>query len=242
METRVTAELAIEGISVRYGGVQALRDVSLSVAPGRVVGLIGPNGAGKTSLINAATGNVRLQAGGIRLGTLALHRSPTFRIARAGISRTYQNIRLFAALTVRANLHAGAYRLRAVPSDAEARILLARAGIDGVPLDARAGGLPYGEQRRLELARALATQPLTVLLDEPAAGMNPVETSALGSVIRSIASEGVGILLVEHDMSLVRAICDEVVVLNFGEVIATGTPQHIAADPAVIEAYLGTQA
>ena len=232
--------LVLENVSVRYGGVQALRDVSLTVAPGNIVGLIGPNGAGKTSLINATTGIVAIEAGSIRLGTFALNRLPTYRIARVGVARTYQNIRLFGALSVRTNLHAGAYRRGTTLPDAEARALLARVGIEAGSLDARASGLPYGEQRRLELARALAARPAAIMLDEPAAGMNPVETSALGKIIRSIAADGVGILLVEHDMSLVRAVCDDVVVLNFGQVIARGTPAQIAADPAVIEAYLGT--
>jgi branched-chain amino acid transport system permease protein len=137
------------------------------------------------------------------------------------------------------NLHAGAYRRGTVLPDADARALLTRVGIDADALDAPARGLPYGQQRRLELARALAAQPAVIMLDEPAAGMNAVETSSLGSIITSIAEDGVAIMLVEHDMSLVRAVCNDVVVLNFGEVIAHGTPDEIAADPAVIEAYLG---
>jgi branched-chain amino acid transport system permease protein len=231
--------LALEGVCVRYGGVQALHDVSLAVDPGEIVGLIGPNGAGKTSLINATTGIVAPQSGSVRLGSATLNGWPAYRIARAGIARTYQNIRLFGSLSVRTNLHAGAYRRGAALTDADARALLARVGIAGEILDMPANGLPYGEQRRLELARALAALPAAIMLDEPAAGMNPVETAALGTIIASIAADGIGILLVEHDMSLVRAICNNVVVLNFGEVIARGTPVEIAADPAVIEAYLG---
>jgi ABC-type branched-subunit amino acid transport system ATPase component len=236
----MAAALALEGVCVRYGGVQALRDVSLTVQPGTIVGLIGPNGAGKTSLINATSGIVALDAGSIRLGDERLDRLPTFRIARAGVARTYQNIRLFGSLSVRTNLQAGAYRLGAPLADGDARALLERAGISPDVLDARASLLPYGEQRRLELARALAAQPAIVMLDEPAAGMNPVETAALATVLRAIASTGVGLMLVEHDMSLVRAVCDDVVVLNFGQTIAHGTPAQIAADPAVIEAYLGS--
>jgi branched-chain amino acid transport system permease protein len=234
--------LVLDGITVRYGGVVALHDVGLTVEPGTIVGLIGPNGAGKTTLINAVTGIAPIASGAIRLGTIALDRLPAYRIARAGIARTYQNIRLFGALPVRANLLAGAYRLPELLGDAEAQALLDRVGMSRVSLEGSARELPYGEQRRLELARALAARPAIILLDEPAAGMNPVETAALGSVIRSIAQDGIGIVLVEHDMSLVRAVCDRVVVLNFGEVIASGTPQHVAADPAVIEAYLGTGA
>jgi ABC-type branched-subunit amino acid transport system ATPase component len=235
------ARLLLEQVSVRYGGVSALRDVSLEVEPGSIVGLIGPNGAGKTSLINAVTGTVPIASGSIRLDELALERMPTYRIARAGVTRTYQNIRLFGALSVRSNLLAGAYRLAGSLADDAARALLDRVGMAHVPLEARASELPYGEQRRLELARSLAARPAAMMLDEPAAGMNPVETAALGGVIRSIASDGIGIMLVEHDMALVRAICDRVVVLNFGEVIARGTPQQIAAEPAVIEAYLGPE-
>jgi branched-chain amino acid transport system permease protein len=236
------AELVAERISVEYGGVRALHEVSLTVRRGSVTGLIGPNGAGKTSLINAATGVVRISAGSIALDGLRLDRLPTYRIARAGVARTYQNLRLFGTLSVRTNLVSGAFRLPAGLRDDEARALLARVGIADVGLDVRAAELPYGVQRRLELARALASRPTVILLDEPAAGMNPVETSTLGDVITSIAADGIGILLVEHDMALVRAVCDSVVVLNFGEVIARGTPGQIAAEQAVIEAYLGTEA
>jgi ABC-type branched-subunit amino acid transport system ATPase component len=232
-------DLHFEEVSIRYGGIHAVSDVSLTVRSGAIVGLIGPNGAGKTSLINAASGVVAIEHGSIRLDHLRLDRLPAYRIARAGVARTYQNIRLFGALSVRTNLNAGAYRLRTTMSDDALRALLERVGIRPEILDAPAGGLPYGEQRRLELARALAARPSIILLDEPAAGMNPVETAGLGRVIRCVASDGVGILLVEHDMSLVRSICDDVVVLNFGKVIAHGTPTRIAADPAVIEAYLG---
>jgi branched-chain amino acid transport system ATP-binding protein len=233
-------ELAVEGVSVRYGGVAALDEVSLQVAPGAVVGLIGPNGAGKTTLINAVTGVVRPAQGRIALGGTQLERLPQYRVARCGIARTYQNIRLFGALSVGENVRAGAIARPGRLSDTEARALLARAAMHEADLARRAGSLPYGEQRRLEIARALAAQPAVLLLDEPAAGMNPAETHELREVIRAIAAGGTGVLLVEHDMSLVSAVCDSVVVLNFGEVIATGTPTEVARNPAVIEAYLGT--
>jgi len=223
------SELAVAGLTVRYGGVTALDDVALRVAPGRIVGLIGPNGAGKTTLINAVTGVVRPSSGTIALGATA----------RAGIARTYQNVRLFARLAVGDNVRAGAYRQARTLGDTEILELLARTGATERDLRRRAGALPYGEQRRLELARALAARPAVLLLDEPAAGMNPRETRALGTTIASVARDGIGVLLVEHDMTLVAAVCDTVVVLNFGRVIATGTPQEIARDPAVIEAYLG---
>ncbi len=234
------AELRVDGATVRYGGVHALNDVSLTVRPGAVVGLIGPNGAGKTTLINAATGFAQLAAGAIRIGERRIDALAPHRIARAGIARTYQNIRLFGMLDVRTNLAAGAFAQRERLSDASARALLARAGVGGVALDARAAALPYGDQRRLEIARALAARPSIVMLDEPAAGMNPSETVRLVETIRTIASDGIGVLLIEHDMALVRAACDDVVVLNFGALLARGTPAEIARDPAVIDAYLGT--
>ena len=236
------ADLRLDGVGVRYGGVQALDRVSLDVVPGAVLGLIGPNGAGKTTLINATTGFAKLATGTIALGERRIDGLPPYRVARAGIARTYQNIRLFGALDVRTNLAAGAYAQEGRLGDDNARALLARAGIPDVALDARSAALPYGDQRRLEIARALAARPAIVMLDEPAAGMNPAETTRLVQTIRDIAQAGLGVLLIEHDMSLVRAACDRVVVLNFGTVLAMGTPAEIARDPAVIEAYLGTSA
>jgi len=238
----VPAELSLADVGVRYGGVQALDHVSLTVSPGAILGLIGPNGAGKTTLINATTGFAKLAAGEIRLGDRRIDGLPPHRIARAGIARTYQNIRLFGKLSVRTNLAAGAFAQPGALTDDAARALLARAGVAHLDLDATAAALPYGDQRRLEIARALAAQPSILMLDEPAAGMNPTETAHLVDTIRALAQSGIGILLIEHDMSLVRAACDDVVVLNFGEVLAHGTPAAIAQDPAVIEAYLGTTA
>ena len=234
--------LVLDGVGVRYGGVIALGDVSLVVKPGCTLGLIGPNGAGKTTLINAATGIATLASGTIVLGGKRLDGAPPHRIARAGIARTYQNIRLFGKLSVRTNLAAGAFARPGTLSDDAARVLLARAGVAHLDLDMAASALPYGDQRRLEIARALAAKPAILMLDEPAAGMNPTETAHLVRTIRTLAQSGIGILLIEHDMSLVRAACDAVVVLNFGEVLSRGTPAEIARDPAVIEAYLGTSA
>jgi ABC-type branched-subunit amino acid transport system ATPase component len=234
--------LVLDGAGVRYGGVIALNDVSLAVEPGATLGLIGPNGAGKTTLINATTGIATLATGTIALGTRRLNGLPPHRIARAGVARTYQNIRLFGALDVRTNLAAGAFAQPGRLSDEAARALLERAGVSHLALDALASALPYGDQRRLEIARALASQPAILMLDEPAAGMNPTETAHLVDTIRALAQSGIGVLLIEHDMTLVRAACDQVVVLNFGEVLARGTPAEIARDPAVIQAYLGTTA
>jgi branched-chain amino acid transport system permease protein len=232
--------LVLDGVGVRYGGVVALDGVSLRVTPGETLGLIGPNGAGKTTLINATTGIAALTSGTIALGARRIDGLPPHRIARAGIARTYQNIRLFGELDVRTNLAAGAYAQPGTLSAAAAQALLERAGIAQLELDLPASALAYGDQRRLEIARALAARPSILMLDEPAAGMNPAETARLVATIRAIAHDGIGILLIEHDMTLVRAACDDVVVLNFGEVLARGTPAEVARDPAVIEAYLGT--
>ncbi len=234
--------LALDGVTVRYGGVTALDAVSLTIERGRTLGLIGPNGAGKTTLINAVTGLAPLAAGSVVLDGRRIDGLPAHRIARAGIARTYQNIRLFGALDVRGNLAAGAFARPHRLHDDEVRSLLERAGIAHVEPSAQAGSLPYGDQRRLEIARALAAAPGVVMLDEPAAGMNPSETSRLVETIRAIAGAGIAVLLIEHDMTLVRAACDAVVVLNFGEAIAHGSPAEVARDPLVVEAYLGTGA
>ncbi|MBD5654967.1 MAG: ABC transporter ATP-binding protein, partial [Candidatus Eremiobacteraeota bacterium] len=225
------SELIADAVRVEYGGVVALDDASLRVPGGTIVGLIGPNGAGKTTLINAVTGVVRPMRGTIALDDVRLDRLPQHRVARAGVARTYQNIRLFARLSVFENLRAGAYRNRRALDEAAAIALLARCGLSDCELARGAGTLPYGEQRRLEIARALASEPALVLLDEPAAGMNPRETQELRTVIRTLADSGAGVLLVEHDMSLVSAVCDRVVVLNFGAVIAEGTPAAVARAP-----------
>jgi ABC-type branched-subunit amino acid transport system ATPase component len=234
--------LALDNVGVRYGGVDALRGVSIDVETGRVLGLIGPNGAGKTTLVNATTGLAPLASGTIALDGKRIDGLPPHRIARAGIARTYQNIRLFAALDVRANLAAGAFARPGRLTAEELTTLLNRAGIPHVNPRAKAGSLPYGDQRRLEIGRALAAAPAVLMLDEPAAGMNPSETTRLVDTIRAIAATGIAVLLIEHDMTLVRAACDSVVVLNFGEIIARGTPSEVARDPFVVEAYLGTGA
>ena len=234
--------LVLEDVGVCYGGVDALRGIALAVERERVLGLIGPNGAGKTTLVNATTGLAPLASGTIALDGKRIDGLPPHRIARAGIARTYQNIRLFGALDVHANLAAGAFGRPGRLTADELRSLLEWAGIPHVDPKARAGALPYGDQRRLEIARALAARPSVLMLDEPAAGMNPSETKHLVDTIRAIAMSGIAVLLIEHDMTLVRAACDTVVVLNFGVAIARGTPSEVARDPVVVEAYLGSGA
>jgi branched-chain amino acid transport system ATP-binding protein len=237
--------LRVENVAVRFGGVQAVKDMSLECPPGRVTGLIGPNGAGKTTLFNVITGLQKPERGRVLLDDRDLTRLPTQRRARAGLARTFQRLEVFGSLTVRENvllaaeLKRGWSRKGDVPV-AVADLLLARVGLSALA-DSQAGSLPTGSARLLELARALATQPSVLLLDEPGSGLSEHESRALGDLLLSLAAEGMSVLLVEHDVELVMRVCEHVYVLDFGELLCEGPPAHVQADTRVQAAYLGAE-
>ena len=234
--------LEVDGVTVRFGGQLALNDVSLVAPAGEITGLIGPNGAGKTTLFNMITGLGRRTPGAACRSTA--WRSPASRptgAAGSGMARTFQQLQLFGTLTVSENIALAAKRRGAAerPAAVAARVM-AMLGI--TPLaDVRAQNVPTGQARLVELGRALATDPKLLLLDEPASGQDPQETEHFKALLQQIAADGVGILLVEHDVQLVMAVCSTINVLDFGQLIARGTPDEVRADPAVIAAYLGTE-
>ena len=249
--------LRLNGLSKRFGGLVAVDDVSLQVEEGGIVGIIGPNGAGKTTVFNLITGNYRPDEGEIILAGQNITGLLPHRIVELGVARTFQNIRLFQEMNALENVLAGCHcRLRAgilasmfhLPSQKrEERLALERAikELAFVGLETQyanyAKNLAYGSQRLLEIARALASSPRLLILDEPAGGMNDQETRNLLELIRAIRDLGISILLIEHDMNLVMKLCDRLVVLEYGAVIATGVPGEIKKNPRVIEAYLGTE-
>jgi ABC-type branched-subunit amino acid transport system ATPase component len=247
--------LRLEGVHRSFGGVRAVDGASFEVGRGEVHGLIGPNGAGKTSVINLVSGLLVPGAGRILLRDRPIHGLAPHRVAALGVARTFQNIRLFPDLSARDNVVVGQHLRRS--ASLAARMLLlpsaraeeraareaAAAMLELVGLSdrmrAHARHLSYGEQRRVEIARALASGPRLLLLDEPTAGMNAVEVKAVALLIRQMAAEGRSVLLVEHNVRLVMEVCDRITVLAFGRVIAEGKPAEVASDPAVIAAYLG---
>jgi branched-chain amino acid transport system ATP-binding protein len=248
--------LSLQAVCKRFGGVTAADGVSFDVPSGRVTGLIGPNGAGKTTIVNLISGMLALTSGQILFNGQDITSAAADEISRLGFARTFQNIRLFKEASVVDNLLIGFHKLQ--ESSLTSNILglpSARAETAGIRAKALgllqrfdmsrfanfpAGGLSYGHQRRVEMMRALAAMPSVLLLDEPVAGMNDVEAEELGTIFREVARSGIAVLLIEHNIRFVSDLCEQVHVLDYGRVIASGTPREVMSDPAVIAAYLGS--
>ena len=247
--------LQAEGVVMRFGGLIAVNNVTMSVNEGEIVGLIGPNGAGKTTFFNCLTGMYKPTEGHVRLSGVELPPKPRA-VVKAGMARTFQNIRLFANMTALENVMVGRYcrtssgpftsivhgpkfRREEAETRERAQELLDFVGL-GTSTDHLARNMPYGNQRRLEIARALATGPKLVLLDEPTAGMNPLETRQASELIFKIRDSGLAVVVIEHDMRFIFSLCDRVLCLVRGETLVEGTPDEVQSDPRVIEAYIGT--
>lgn len=247
--------LVIEGLTKDFGGVRALGGISFQIEPGGIVGLIGPNGAGKTTCFNVVTGFAKPTAGRVSVDGKEITGEPSYKLARLGVIRTFQHTSLFGKLSafdnVRIGLHrfqrssifdvmfsTSSYRKEEATTDEKVERVLTRLGLKDRAWF-QADELSYGEQRRLAIAVALVSQPKYLLLDEPAAGLNPQETSELASTLLALREENIGILLVEHDMSMVMSICDHIVVLASGKLLATGRPEEVRSNAEVVKAYLG---
>ena len=236
------ATLSASGLRKAFGGVHALKDVSVNVSSGEIVGLIGPNGAGKTTLVNIVSGLLVPDVGEIYLNDTSLSGMEPFQIARLGVARTFQNIRLYRSLTVAENLgvsYISSQQHRRPSEENSCAAILTRLGLESVA-DRIAGTLPYGHQRRVEIGRALALDPDFLLLDEPAVGANAVETQALVEMVGEIWEiDGCGVLVIDHDLRFIMTACDRIYVLDDGSLLAEGTPQQIQVNEEVIRVYLG---
>ncbi|PTX04785.1 ABC transporter ATP-binding protein [Pararhodobacter aggregans] len=247
--------LILDNLSKRFGGVVASENVNITVPKGKITGLIGPNGAGKTTIVNMITGMLAVSGGTIRVDDTDITRAPADQICRAGLARTFQNIRILPENSVLDNILIGFHRhercstlsaLLGLPASrretaamrARAEALLERFGMRHLA-EYPAGGLSYGHQRRVEMMRALASEPEYILLDEPIAGMNDVESDALAVLFRDLADSGIGILLIEHNLRFVTRLCQHIYVLDGGRLIAEGAPEAVLSDPAVLTAYVG---
>lgn len=250
--------LDVKALTKHFGGVKAIEDISFRIKEGSIVSIIGPNGAGKTTLFNCLTGMTRPTKGRIEFSGTELSGLPAHSIVRLGMARTFQNIRLFGEMSVLENVMVAQHKMiktgfiNALARDrrfhseektVEGKALeyLALVGLEG-HADMRSANLPYGDQRRLEIARAFATEPQVMLLDEPTAGMNPKESSEIMELIKKLKAMGKTVLLIEHDMKVVMGISEKIIVLDHGVKIAEGTPQEVKSDQLVIEAYLGREA